>query len=574
MCTKKSIALKMLCVSVTLCMVLSLLPMASFAQAPAVAIDEKNFPDEIFRTYIQDFYDLDRDGSLSESESSCVTSLNLDKQGISSLVGIEHFPKLNTLQCYFNKLTTLDLSGNPALNKVNCSFNALTDLNVSNCAQLISLDCGDNNLTNLDLSGTPALQVLDCEINQLTSLDVSPLPSLTYLNCFINHLSSLDVSQNPALQTLACSINNISSLDVSHNPALEELECSELFLTELDVSHNPALNFLHCEFNNLTALDLSNNPALKALGCYHNPLGKLDVSHNTALTHLICDATKLTELDVSKNTALEFLSCSSNNLTSLDLSNNGALKDLYYEDNFCRVPESGTLDYTTLPGGFDVNRVTNVAGGKFDTSAKAFRFDSGAKLASYDYDTGNGTIASFKLVSDNIFADVSTEDYYHLPVLWAISRGVTSGMSENTFGPTSQCTRAQIVTFLWAAADKPEPASTENPFTDISADDYYYKAVLWAIENGITSGVAADRFGPDQVCTRAQAVTFLWAAVEKPMIRSGISFSDVVDSDYYYDAVQWAIKYGITAGVGGNRFGPSQNCTRAQIVTFMYKLIT
>lgn len=171
----------------------------------------------------------------------------------------------------------------------------------------------------------------------------------------------------------------------------------------------------------------------------------------------------------------------------------------------------------------------------------------------------------------NPFTDVCTDDYYYTPVLWAVNKGVTAGISADRFGPGNICTRGQIVTFLWSAAGKPEPKSTNNPFADVDPADYYYKAVLWAVENGITSGVSADRFAPGQTCTRGQTVTFLWASKGKPTVSSGTSFNDVVSTDYYYNAVQWAVANEVTAGVGSGRFGPNQDCTRGQIVTFLYK---
>ncbi len=171
------------------------------------------------------------------------------------------------------------------------------------------------------------------------------------------------------------------------------------------------------------------------------------------------------------------------------------------------------------------------------------------------------------------FTDVHPGDYYHIPVLWALNEGVTAGISANRFGPHNACTRAQIVTFLWSATGKPEPKSVKNPFQDVHPTDYYYKAVLWAVENNITAGVTANRFGPGQTCTRAQAMTFLWASQGRPLVRNGTYFIDVDMTDYYYDAVRWAVTYGITAGVDSVRFGPNQNCTRAQIVTFLYEAI-
>ncbi len=175
---------------------------------------------------------------------------------------------------------------------------------------------------------------------------------------------------------------------------------------------------------------------------------------------------------------------------------------------------------------------------------------------------------------DSPFTDVWESDYYYDSVLWAVGRGVTSGVSETRFGSNHNCTRAQAMTFLWRAAGSPEPVYDYNPFTDVKETDYFYKAVLWAVECGITSGVSETRFGSNQPCTRAQVVTFLWAACNRPEPSSYYNpFTDVKESDYFYKAVLWAAEYGITSGVSATRFGYNNPCTRAQIVTFLYKTV-
>ena len=132
--------------------------------------------------------------------------------------------------------------------------------------------------------------------------------------------------------------------------------------------------------------------------------------------------------------------------------------------------------------------------------------------------------------------------------------------------------RAVVVTFLWRAAGSPEPTITENPFDDVNVNDYFYKAVLWAVEKNITNGVAAKTFGPTQLCNRAQVVTFLWRAMEKPTVTSTEHpFKDVVEGEFYYDAMLWAVENGITNGVSATAFGPDTVCNRAQVVTFLYR---
>ena len=168
------------------------------------------------------------------------------------------------------------------------------------------------------------------------------------------------------------------------------------------------------------------------------------------------------------------------------------------------------------------------------------------------------------------FADVSTSAYYADAVAWAVENGVTGGTSATTFSPDAACTRAQAVTFLWRAAGSPAPKSSVNPFTDVSTSAYYYDAVLWAVERGITAGTSATTFSPDATCTRGQIVTFLYRAVGTTT--SGTNpFVDVADSAYYADAVKWAVAEGVTAGTSATTFSPDASCTRGQIVTFLYR---
>lgn len=179
--------------------------------------------------------------------------------------------------------------------------------------------------------------------------------------------------------------------------------------------------------------------------------------------------------------------------------------------------------------------------------------------------------ASFSKIAAAVsFRDVNQSDYYYDAVQWAVEKGITEGTSATTFSPGASCTRAQMVTFLWRAAGSPAPKSTVNPFKDVSSSDYYYNAVLWAIENGITTGVSADRFAPGATVSRAQTVTFLYRANGSPAA-SGASFSDVAADEYYANAVAWAVRSGITTGTGNGKFSPSADCTRGQIVTFLYR---
>ena len=174
-----------------------------------------------------------------------------------------------------------------------------------------------------------------------------------------------------------------------------------------------------------------------------------------------------------------------------------------------------------------------------------------------------------KEVETSPFSDVSTSAYYYEAVKWAQEKGITGGIGNGLFGPNQPCTRAQIVTFLWRAAGSPEPKAMSS-FSDVSADSYYAKAVAWAVENGITTGTGDGKFSPDATCTRAQSVTFLFRAIGK-LVDSKAEFSDVLTDSYYANAVAWAVENGVTNGIGDGLFGPNNSCTRAQIVTFLYR---
>ena len=170
------------------------------------------------------------------------------------------------------------------------------------------------------------------------------------------------------------------------------------------------------------------------------------------------------------------------------------------------------------------------------------------------------------------FCDIDEDAYYYDSVLWAVERGITNGTSADTFSPEADCLRSQVVTFLWRAEGCPEADGRENPFRDVGPEDYCYEAVLWALEEGITNGVSADRFGPDEPCTREQVVTFLYRTMGEPRVRNvSCPFTDVQKDAWYEKPILWAVKNGITNGTSADTFGVGEICTRAQIVTFLYR---
>ena len=409
---------RLLSILLMCCMVLTLLPTAVFAEGETdVSINETNFPDANFRTVVKE-YDTDKDENLSRAEIEAVKEIKCYNKDIRSLTGIEYFTALQTLKCYSNQLTSLDISGNTALKSLDCAKNQLAALDVSQNTALESLDCADNQLTTLDVSRNTALKSLDCAKNQLTTLDVSRNTALESLNCADNQVTSLDISQNTALEYLICASNKLTALNVSGNATLKFLNCESNELTALDVNRNTALNTLNCLNNRLTslnvslnlnlqdlncarnqlsALDVQKNTALKSLYCGYNQLAVLDVGQNGLLESLSCNNNLLTSLDVCQNTRLYLLLCYNNHLTSLDTSNQKRLHTLSCNNNNypITITNDRNYDLSNLPGTFDVNKASNWSGGT--VSGNILTVDHDKDSVTYTYDCGNGRTANFML---------------------------------------------------------------------------------------------------------------------------------------------------------------------------------
>ena len=170
------------------------------------------------------------------------------------------------------------------------------------------------------------------------------------------------------------------------------------------------------------------------------------------------------------------------------------------------------------------------------------------------------------------FADVVKKDFFYKPVMWASFENVTTGVSPTEFAPYNKCTRAQVVTFLYRAAGEPEVVKKDLSFKDVPKDKYYYDAVCWALEEGIVTGFSEERFGPEATCTRGQVVTMLWRMLGKPGFANKNPFEDISQVDYFYEAVLWAYQNKVTTGVSNSRFAPQEPCTRAHVVTFLYRV--
>ncbi len=677
---------KLLSILLCLVMVVGLLPTAAFA-AGYVEINETNFPDAKFRSFVKEKLDKNNDGILDAGEIAAVKMIEANNMGIKSLEGVGFFTALETLKCWDNELTGLDLSKNTALKDLQCSNSKLQSLDLSQNPNLTQLYCGRNPLTTLDLSKNAKLKVLNCSgfanrRTKLTELDLSQNTALESLDCSINELKQLNVSGCTALKKLSCSSNQLTTLDVSNNPKLEDLSCDYNSLTLLDLSKNPELEILSCRKNGLTSLDLDANKKIgeKILYLenqfYHKGVlnagetfdmktlpGSFDPSRTknwiggtvdaAGILTVDADATEVTYDYQTKsgNTAVNYLmSCKLNvkggttpvakyaisvtgGIANLAKAAEGSVVTLTADApaanmHFARWEvESGSeavtfanatnstttfpmpagevkvkavfeADEIMVPIQYDVSVLNDGNGKAFASPAKAAA-DTAITLtatpnAGYHFKAwrvilGGVTITGNKFtmpaedvevqavfekdapISKHPFLDVPAGAYYEDAVVWAVGKGITSGTNATTFDPNGTCTRAQAVTFLWRAAGSPTPKTKLMPFPDVPVGSYYWNAVLWAIEQGITEGTSYLTFSPNDSCTRAQIVTFLWRAKGNPAVSGNAPFTDVAPDAYYAAAVTWAEKNGITGGIGNGLFGSNNTCTRAQIVTFLYR---
>ncbi len=497
---------KAICLMLIACMAVGFAPAA--LALDGVQISPANFPDPVFRKCAAEF-DSDSNGILSEAERMAVTELTVKapEKFAENLDGLAFFPELKTLECESNALTSLDLTGNEKLEDVYV---------------------GDNQLTEIRFPKK-------------------------------NHIRHLDVS-----------MNKLEQLDLTCCKELEEITFSRSRIKNLDVHGLTALKKVYCNYGLLENLDVTGCKALTTLIVPDCRLNSLNVSGLTALKILDCQESNLTELNLDGLTALEYLVCYNCSLTNLDISGCPLLKHCDLGDNQYQVTDRTGIDYTTFPGSFDIKKVSNVVNGSFDEKNHTFSFDAEKNEATYDYDIGNGITAKFKLTIKNPFTDVHENDYFYKSVLWAFKEKIASGVKYNQFAPAKPCTRSQAVMFLWNFAGRPEPSGTDMPFTDVPKGAYFYKAVLWAMENGITSGTGKTTFSPYATCTRSQIVCFIWNESGKPAAESDeMHFRDVYKGHYAYKAILWAAEKKITSGVSKTEFGIDDFCTRGQIVCFI-----
>lgn len=477
----------------------------------SLPINEKNFPDANFRKYIKGNIAGGRD-VLTVEERSKVKIININKKDISDLKGIEAFPNLT------------------------------------------ELDCGNNSIQKLDLRQNPMLITLKCNKNQLTQLDLSKNPDIDYLNCSENQLEQLDVS-HLKLEYLYCSHNDLEQLDVKNSKWLRELDCSknELTVLDVDVTHKPNLVRVECQNNQLTSLILGENKMLRKLNCANNQLTQLNLNNMISLTELNCANNQLTVLDVSSSPNLTTLWLKNNQLTSLNLDNNPNLNFTYtdfYNSDFNNVytvtlnPDR-TFDLSTLPGGFDINRVTEWVNGT--VKGNILTVNDGTNVVYYGYQCITGMMdASFTL-------DV-TGTGGTVPPVTPPSGGSTPG-GTTPGGSTGGGDGGGAVVIVAAAG------AVAAGVVGYGVYNYVSGCKLQAL---LPEGVAAPE-------NRAQTALLLWNTAGRPEPAEAPAFADVADPDTA-KAAQWCVEQGLMKRRLNGKFAPGSSIPAYQVLNAYRKL--
>ena len=626
-----------------------------------ITINETTFPDERFRYWLK-YTDYGKDGKLTDSEIAGVDTIIIKNFDVTSLKGIEYFTSLKTLYCFGNEIESLDLSKNTALEQLVCDDNKLTELDLSKNTALKKLHCSGNDLTSLDLSFQKALNGLYCAGNKLTSLDVSMLTELTDLTCYNNNLESLNVSKNTKLTGLSCYGNKLESLDVSNNVDLRTLSCENNKLQSLKLGYLPSLFSLSCYNNELTSIETKEIFFLEKLKCDGNNLESLDVSRNTHLDSLYCyenpfkwlyipdidisdlktdDGTECIKLgysdwtyigadwnidmnDPSKTTAVAKFACSKDIREDCRTEEPMHIRDFSSIDPDCE--NAGSLDYVAVvvhyvsrTGEFieEKKTVTIPAKGhkwsdwKDITPATAGK--AGSKTHTCSVCGKSETVAIAKLTAtptpkltakptkaaepskkaeptkdpnvslklDKSKANIVCGD---MLTLKAALKGSTSKISwKSSDSKIAKVDKkgkvlgkmAGTVTVTATAAGKTAKCVVTVLYKDVTnSKDFWYEPANIMTSKGIVKGYENQTmFRPSNVCTRAQMVTFIWRLKGGPDPKANTcKFSDVNKSDYFYKACIWGNEKGIVEGYKDGTFGPKIVCARRHAVTFLWRL--
>ena len=525
---------------------------------------------------------------------------------------------LKELDCYSIKMKELNVSGCTALEELNCGGNQLTELDVSTNENLIELRCSSNQLTALDVNKNLKLKDLSCRDNFLAELDVSKNLELKSISCGKNGLTSLDLDKNTEITYV-----NLDNHQFYNKGTLPAGETFDLKTLPGDFDPSRTKNWIGGTVDAAGILTVDAD-AKEVTYDYQTKSGKTDAKYlmscklnvkggttpvakyAISVTGGIANLAKAAEGSVVTLTAdapaanMHFarweVESGSEAVTFANATNSTTTFPMPAGE--VKVKAVFEADEIMVPIQYDVSVLNDGNGKAFASPAKAAA-DTAITLtatpnAGYHFKAwrvilGGVTITDNKFtmpaedvevqavfekdapISKHPFLDVPVGAYYEDAVVWAVGKGITSGTNATTFDPNGTCTRAQAVTFLWRAAGSPTPKTKLMPFPDVPIGSYYWNAVLWAIEQGITEGTSYLTFSPNDSCTRAQIVTFLWRAKGNPAVSGNAPFTDVAPDAYYAAAVTWAEKNGITGGIGNGLFGSNNTCTRAQIVTFLYR---
>ena len=491
----------------------------TFIFETSLPINKNNFPDDSFRNYIKTYKAGGRD-VLTVEEQRKVESIEVKGWNISNLKGIEAFPNLKELNCENNSIQKLDLRQNPKLK---------------------TLKCNKNQLTQLDLSKNPDIDYLNCSENQLEQLDVSHLKDLVMLNCSHNDLEQLDVRNSKFLETLYCSSNRLTELDadVAHKSRLVSVECQNNQLTSLILGQNKLLKKLNCANNQLTQLNLNNMNSLKELKCQNNQLTALDVSSSPDLTKLVLKNNHLTSLNLDNNPNLDF-----------------TYTDVYHSDfnNVYTVTlnPDRTFDLNTLPGNFDINRVTEWVNGT--VKGNILTVNEGTNVVYYGYRCITGMMdASFTL-------DVTGTGGTVPPVTPPSGGdnpggGSTPGGSTPGGGSTGGGDGGGAIVIVAAAG------AVAAGVVGYGVYNYVSGQKLQAL---LPEGVAAPE-------NRAQTALLLWNTAGRPEPAEAPAFADVADPDTA-KAAQWCVEQGLMKRRLNGKFAPGSSIPAYQVLNAYRKL--
>ena len=513
-----------------------------------IDINKTNFPDKDFRELLLDKeanIDRNQDGKLSTWEIALVQDIDVYDMEIADLTGIEYFTELKYLDCAGNHLTSLDLSRNTKLAELDAENNTYTITPVNDRFYLASLPAGfDVAKTSHWQGGTVSGNILtiDSDVDEVTydydcgkdftttfTLKIPAQYTVTAHGLYGGVMGITPGEDYTARYTVGAQVGlQIGKRDgfTLQGLTLEGISEEQLQWQAKDAESTTRGISFEMPAHNVTVT--VNWKANGSSGGGGSSAPGYDVS-----------------ADKTENGAIVVSPQSASKGDSVTIT---AAPDKGYKLSGIKVIDQNGREV----------KLTDKGSGKY-----TFTMPAGKVTIKADF------IAQ---TVDSVFADVSADAYYYEAVKWAADKRITGGIGDSLFAPNQSCTRAQIVTFLWRAAGSPEPKSTNHPFADVSSSSYYEKAVLWAVENGITEGTSDTTFASGTICTRAQGAALLYRAAGSPVVSGSAAFTDVADSAYYADAVKWATEQGITKGISSSLFGPDATCTRAQIVTFLYRM--